>query len=249
MVHRALIHLSEKHKPREFYLQHEAMAELGQHCSMTERRADEATRDAMQSLKCQFMLDHVGEEFDGVVSGVAAFGIFVELKDVYIEGLIHVTELGNDYFHFDPVSHRFTGERSGKSFRLADSIRVRVVRVDVEERKIDLARVATGEEPLRKRGRGRQESSVESTQHAQRKRSTKRSESKAGRAQPVSRSNERTEGKRKEGKRGDVKRTGAKPAEAKRMDGKRTGGGSTKTAPKSGARPASGKSQTAKRKN
>jgi len=109
----------------------------GEHCSMTERRADEATRDAVSWLKCEFMMDKVGESFDGTIAAVTSFGIFVELDDIYVEGLVHVTALGEDYFHFDPVGHRMQGERTGRSYRLGDRVRVRVMRVDLDERKID----------------------------------------------------------------------------------------------------------------
>ncbi|MFN2308570.1 MAG: ribonuclease R [Gammaproteobacteria bacterium] len=122
------------------------MQVLGEHCSMTERRADEATRDAIDWLKCEYMMDKVGEEFPGVISGVTSFGIFVELQEIYVEGLVHVTALKNDYYHFDPAGHRLRGERSGKVYRLADQVNVRVVRVDLDERKVDFELV-DGAEP------------------------------------------------------------------------------------------------------
>jgi ribonuclease R len=111
--------------------------ELGKHCSMTERRADEATRDVQTWLKCYYMRDRVGEEFEGSISAVTGFGIFVALDDVYVEGLAHISELGSDYFRFDAVHHILRGERTGKTFRLADRVRVRVVRVDLELGRID----------------------------------------------------------------------------------------------------------------
>ncbi len=114
-----------------------ALVQLGEHCSLTERRADEATRDVVNWLKCEFMQDRVGEVFPGVITAVTGFGIFVELTDIYVEGLVHVTALPGDYYHFDPVHHRLSGERSGRSFRLGDSVEVRVVRVDLDERKIE----------------------------------------------------------------------------------------------------------------
>ncbi|HSD55321.1 MAG TPA: ribonuclease R [Burkholderiales bacterium] len=111
--------------------------DLGKHCSMTERRADEATRDVQSWLKCYYMRGRVGEEFDGSISAVTGFGIFVALDDVYVEGLVHISELGSDYFRFDAVHHALRGERTGKTFRLADRVRVRVVRVDLELGRID----------------------------------------------------------------------------------------------------------------
>jgi ribonuclease R len=111
--------------------------DVGKHCSMTERRADEATRDVETWLKCYYKRDRVGEEFEGSVSAVTGFGIFVALDDVYVEGLVHISELGNDYFHFDAVHHALRGERTGKTFRLADRVRVRVARGDLELGRID----------------------------------------------------------------------------------------------------------------
>ena len=104
---------------------------------MSERRADEATRDVTNWLKCEFMKDRVGESFPGVITAVTGFGLFVELTDIYVEGLVHVTALPGDYYHFDPVHHRLAGERTGRSFRLGDTVEVRVMRVDLDERKID----------------------------------------------------------------------------------------------------------------
>ena len=104
---------------------------------MTERRADEAVRDAVEWLKCEFMLDKVGQVFEGIITAVTAFGLFVELRGVFVEGLVHVTSLRNDYYQFDPVGHRLHGERSGQVYRLGDRLTVRVVRADLDERKID----------------------------------------------------------------------------------------------------------------
>jgi ribonuclease R len=112
-------------------------AELGVHCSLTERRADEATRDVENWLKCYYMQDRVGETFAGTVSGVTHFGLFVTLDGLNIDGLLHVTELGSDYFHFDPIHHALIGERSGKTWRLADRLTLKVARVDLEQTKID----------------------------------------------------------------------------------------------------------------
>ncbi len=137
LVHRAIKHLISGKPLSKFVYSTSDMANLGEHCSMTERRADEATRDATDWLKCEYMLDKVEEEFDGIVTSVTGFGLFVEMKDIYIEGLIHITSLADDYFHFDPSKHRLQGERSGISYRLADSVRVRVTRVDLDERKVD----------------------------------------------------------------------------------------------------------------
>ncbi len=114
------------------------MAVLGEQCSMTERRADDATRDVQSWLKCEYLQDHVGEEFDGVVSAVTSFGLFVELDDLYIEGLIHISALPGDYYAYDRAKQRLIGERSGRSFKLGGKVRVQVARVDLDDKKIDL---------------------------------------------------------------------------------------------------------------
>ena len=116
---------------------------LGVHCSANERRADEASRDVEAWLKCYFIKNKLGEEFTGTISAVTQFGIFVQLDDIYIEGLVHITELGSDYFQFDDARHELRGERTGKRYQLTDRVRVQVSRVDLDARKIDLAIVQT----------------------------------------------------------------------------------------------------------
>jgi ribonuclease R len=111
--------------------------DLGAHCSQTERRADEATREVASWLKCYYMRDRVGEEFEGSVSAVTGFGIFVALDDFYVEGLVHISELGQDYFQFDATRHQLVGDRTRKQFRLADRVRVKIARVDLETSRID----------------------------------------------------------------------------------------------------------------
>ena len=116
---------------------------LGMHCSQTERRADEAVRDVESWLKCFYMQDKIGESFDGVISSVTGFGLFVALDNIYVEGLVHISELPSDYFHFDATKHLLLGERSGKQFRLGDRLRVKLVRVDLETSKIDFVLAET----------------------------------------------------------------------------------------------------------
>ncbi|HEY0634514.1 MAG TPA: RNB domain-containing ribonuclease, partial [Gammaproteobacteria bacterium] len=149
LVHRAIRHLLGKKKVEHFRYGVEDMLVLGEHCSMTERRADEATRDALDWLKCEYMLDKVGEEFDGIISSVTSFGIFVELQSIYVEGLVHITSLHSDYYHFDPAKHRLLGERTSRIYRLADKVRVKVVRVDLDERKLDFELADAGEKPVK----------------------------------------------------------------------------------------------------
>ena len=116
---------------------------LGEHCSITERRADLATRDAMDWLKCDYMQQHIGQAFTGIVSAVTGFGLFVELKDVYVEGLVHVTNLPDDYYHYDNVHHCMRGERTGRVFGLGDELEVNVSRVNLDDKKIDFELVST----------------------------------------------------------------------------------------------------------
>lgn len=137
LVHRAIRHVLSGKRPAAFRYGHDDMMLLGENCSMTERRADEATRDVVDWLKCEYMLDKVGEAYDGIITSVTGFGLFIELADIYVEGLVHVTGLQNDYYHFDPAHHRLVGERTRRIYRLGDKLRVRVVRVDLDERKID----------------------------------------------------------------------------------------------------------------
>lgn len=121
----------------------ESMERLGEQTSMAERRADDATRDVMAWLKCEYLSDHVGEEHDGVIAAVVPFGFFVELSGIYIEGLVHVSTLSGDFFHHDAAKHRLIGERTAISFRLGDEVRVKVARVGMDDRKIDLELVST----------------------------------------------------------------------------------------------------------
>lgn len=120
----------------------EQMLALGEHCSMTERRADEATRDVVAWLKCEYMRNQIGEEYTGVISAVTGFGAFVELTDLFVEGLIHITALPSDYYHFEAAKQRLIGERTRRVFKLGDEVQVRVVRVDLDERKIDFELVS-----------------------------------------------------------------------------------------------------------
>ncbi|MEQ1589040.1 MAG: ribonuclease R [Gallionella sp.] len=133
LVHRAIKAVLQGKK----YTPAQKWAELGIHCSMTERRADDATRDVEAWLKCFYMRDHLGSVFTGTVSSVTSFGMFVSLDDLYVEGLVHISELGKDYFQFDAAKHQLLGERTGQKYRLGDRVQVRVVKVDMESTKID----------------------------------------------------------------------------------------------------------------
>jgi ribonuclease R len=137
MVHRGIRHVLRGGSASDFPWSAARMAEIGQQSSMTERRADDATRDAMSWLKCEYMQHRIGEEFDAIVTGVVDFGLFAQVKGLQIDGLIHVSSLGADYFSRDRSGFRMIGARSGRTFRLGDHLRVRLVNVVIDERKID----------------------------------------------------------------------------------------------------------------
>ncbi|QGP54932.1 ribonuclease R [Piscirickettsia salmonis] len=130
----------------------EKMLEYGEHCSMTERRADEATRDALDALKCEYMLDKIGEQFIGTISAVTHFGIFVQIKDVYIEGLVHVSQLQGDYYHFDGTRHCLMGERTKRCYTLGDEVEIVVANVNLDTKMIDFSLLEFLQDSLQKKG-------------------------------------------------------------------------------------------------
>ncbi|WP_092405990.1 ribonuclease R [Dokdonella immobilis] len=142
LVHRAIRFAISGGKPASYTYSPTRMSSMSVHCSHNERRAQEAERDVDERYKCAWMEKHVGSEFDGVVSGVTSFGLFVELSESKINGLVHITQLPNDYYHFDPKRHLLSGERRGLSFRLGDPVRIQVLRASLEDRKIDFRLVA-----------------------------------------------------------------------------------------------------------
>jgi len=137
LVHRAIKHIVRKLPLREYPYDMKRMGTMGEHCSANERRADEATRDAELALKCEYMLDKIGQEFSAHITSVVSFGLFVEIDDLYVEGLVHITSLPKDFYEFNPASHQLVGERHGRVFNMRDKVRVRVARVDMDERKLD----------------------------------------------------------------------------------------------------------------
>lgn len=137
IVHRAISHLIARKKASTFHYTHNDLVLQAEHCSMAERRADDATRDAENTLKCEFMQDKIGKIFTGNVTGITSFGLFVELIDVYVEGLVHISTLADDYYQFDPDTMTLTGEASHKTYGIGDTVKIIVNRVDIDERKID----------------------------------------------------------------------------------------------------------------
>ncbi|HET8943075.1 MAG TPA: ribonuclease R [Rudaea sp.] len=148
LVHRAIRYVLSKGKPSAYNYSANDMAALATHCSHNERRAEEAERDVDERYKCAWMEKHVGSEFDGIVSGVTSFGLFVELIQSQVSGLVHITQLPNDYYLFEPIRHLLKGERRGLEFRLGDAVRVQVMRADLENRKIDFRLVSDEHPPL-----------------------------------------------------------------------------------------------------
>lgn len=134
LVHRSIKHILNHRLPQ---LNEGYFTQAGEHCSMTERRADDATSEVIDWLKCEFMMDKVGQEFDGRVSGVTNFGVFVELVDIYVEGLMHISTLPEDYYQFDAVKHVLYGERTGKSFQIGTQVKIQVARVDLDKCEMD----------------------------------------------------------------------------------------------------------------
>ncbi|MGB5490999.1 MAG: ribonuclease R, partial [Woeseiaceae bacterium] len=164
LVHRAIRHIVRGGKPGRYDYSPKEMERLGAITSAHEKRAEEATRDVEAWLKCQYMEGHLGDEFDGVITGVTNFGLFVQITELMTDGLVHVTSLANDYYKYDAGSQRLIGERSGKTFSLGEAMRVRVQRVDMETRKIDFRpvdservneRVKSGKGQVKKRRRRR----------------------------------------------------------------------------------------------
>jgi ribonuclease R len=145
-VHRALARVLSGPPSSE---QMDAVKLQSEHCSMTGRRADEAVWDVIKWLKTEFMTDRVGEVFDGVISGVTGFGLFVEIRGIYVEGLVHISTLGNDYFRFEPAKHALIGERTNQVLRLGDEVTVRVVRADLDEARIDFELLEQKSRPRR----------------------------------------------------------------------------------------------------
>jgi ribonuclease R len=150
-------------KKQQYHLEVADLLVIGEQTSMTERRADEATRDVMAWLKCEYLQDRVGESFDGRITAVTAFGLFVELSDLYVEGLVHVSSLNSDYYHFDPVKHRLVGERTGEVYRLGDEVQVLVARVNLDDRKVDLEIIKGSHRKRKQAGEVKEKRAVGST--------------------------------------------------------------------------------------
>ncbi|MFL0810404.1 MAG: ribonuclease R [Agarilytica sp.] len=180
------------------------MLSFGEQCSVTERRADEATRDVVSWLKCEYLREHVGESFGGVVSAVTSFGLFVELNDIYIEGLVHITSLPHDYYRHEVAQHRLVGERSRREFGIGDALRVQVASVNLDERKIDFDLISPNKNSNKKAKTSKKKTSQDDAKAITTRKVRKR---------PVK---EATETKEKNGKgRAEAGKTKAKKTKAK----------------------------------
>ncbi len=169
MVHRAIKHVLSRVAKDKFRYSSESMLAIGESCSTSERRAEEASRDVVAWLKCEYMQEHVGSEFPGVVTAVTSFGLFVELKDIHIEGLVHVTNLSRDFYQFDQGAHALIGERTGQQYHLGDAITVQVASVNLDERKIDFNEVSKDSKAAGKSRRGQKKSRRESKREVKEK--------------------------------------------------------------------------------
>ncbi|MGL4223891.1 MAG: ribonuclease R [Vibrio sp.] len=187
LLHRAIKYLIAKQEGRNqdrwtptggYHYSFDDMHFYGEQCSMTERRADDATREVADWLKCEYMQDHVGEELDGVVANVTSFGFFVRLSDLHIDGLVHISTLANDYYHYDPIGQRLVGESFGAIYRLGDAVKVKVLAVNLDDRQIDFELVETSRK-LRGQGKTAKKRAEEARAKAQGK---KQAASKGGRA-------------------------------------------------------------------
>jgi ribonuclease R len=137
VVHRIIKHILANGSATDFVYSLSKLRSIGEHCSVMERRADEAAWDVIARLKCEYMRNHIGEIYYGTISNVSSFGFFVQLDNIYIDGLVHISTLNNDYYNFDSIGHRLIGKRAGRVYRLGDRLEVIVTAVNIDERKID----------------------------------------------------------------------------------------------------------------
>jgi ribonuclease R len=191
VVHRAIKHAINRGNADDFEYTKGELQALGEHCSSTERKADEATRDALDWLKCEYMQDKVGETFNGIITSVNSFGVFVELDEIYVDGLVHISALDNDYYHYDPVGHRLTGERTGKVLRLGDPLIIVVANVNLDDRKIDFVPAKGVEQPTGKKAKARRSRKPRSTDAKQ------PNKKRSGEESPATRAKKKKSGKKR----------------------------------------------------
>ncbi|WP_029789503.1 MULTISPECIES: ribonuclease R [Vibrio] len=191
LLHRAIKYLIAKEEGRNqdrwtptggYHYSFDDMDFYGEQCSMTERRADDATREVADWLKCEYMQDHVGDELDGVIANVTSFGFFVRLTELHIDGLVHISTLANDYYQFDPIGQRLIGESFGNIYRLGDAVKVKVLAVNLNDKQIDFELIETSRK-LRGKGKTAKKRAADAKRKAKEK---KRAATKGGtRAKPI----------------------------------------------------------------
>ncbi|MFV8454198.1 ribonuclease R [Vibrio owensii] len=191
LLHRAIKYLIAKEEGRNqdrwtptggYHYSFDDMDFYGEQCSMTERRADDATREVADWLKCEYMQDHVGDELDGVIANVTSFGFFVRLTELHIDGLVHISTLANDYYQFDPIGQRLIGESFGNIYRLGDAVKVKVLAVNLNDKQIDFELIETSRK-LRGKGKTTKKRAADAKRKAKEK---KRAATKGGtRAKPM----------------------------------------------------------------
>jgi len=215
LVHRAIRHIVRGNKADSYSYTENAMRALGEHCSQTERRADEATRDAVDWLKCEYMMDKVGEVFEGTITSVTGFGIFVELDNIYVEGLIHVTSLDHDYYHFDASHHRLVGERTGQVFRLGDHLVVSVAKVNLDDKKIDFDLVSAERSPRKTTAKNKKSAKSEEETSKDKKSKKKSSKKKTAKKKTANKKRD-ADGKRKKHSKKKLNKKAKKKLAAKK---------------------------------
>ncbi|WP_428772654.1 ribonuclease R [Vibrio sp.] len=231
LLHRAIKYLIAKHEGRNqdrwtptggFHYSFDDMDVYGEQCSMTERRADDATREVADWLKCEYMQDHVGEELEGVIANVTGFGFFVRLTELHIDGLVHISTLDNDYYQFDPIGQRLIGESFGQIYRLGDAVKVKVLSVNLNDRQIDFELVETSRK-LRGKGKTAKKRAAEAQKKAKSKKRAATKAHQPGRkatplVEPTKRPDEAESagGKDKDGKRNKKPRAKTKQARSKK---------------------------------
>ncbi|NOI73405.1 ribonuclease R [Vibrio owensii] len=191
LLHRAIKYLIAKEEGHNqdrwtptggYHYSFDDMDFYGEQCSMTERRADDATREVADWLKCEYMQDHVGDELDGVIANVTSFGFFVRLTELHIDGLVHISTLANDYYQFDPIGQRLIGESFGNIYRLGDAVKVKVLAVNLNDKQIDFELIETSRK-LRGKGKTAKKRAADAKRKAKEK---KRAATKGGtRAKPM----------------------------------------------------------------
>lgn len=230
LLHRAIKYLIAKeagtNKDRwtptgGYHYSFDDMDVFGEQCSMTERRADDATREVADWLKCEYMQDHVGEELEGVIANVTSFGFFVRLTDLHIDGLVHISNLANDYYQYDPIGQRLIGESFGNIYRLGDAVKVKVLSVNLNDKQIDFELVETS-----RKLRGQGKTAKKRVAEAKRKAKDKKRAATKGKGRKASPEVEPTKRPESSGAKGPAKKPkvtkarkkkpGAKPKKTKR---------------------------------